>query len=152
MRLGLRGCIVKNMVYLSSTPIKRTPAQRLIRLVIGSVVVGLIIWGLVSIPYDILREERFRLFGEEITSGLVMTARSDDSGEHPGASLIIEYKYVDPDGYARRGEARLPDSLWQRHRPGATITVILVRGRSDMSRIPDEVEPAFQVWLRDLMD
>ncbi|MCJ2165816.1 MULTISPECIES: hypothetical protein [unclassified Pseudodesulfovibrio] len=146
------GMYCNQMVNLSSTPFKRTPAQKLFRFIAGIVIVGLIIWGLVAIPYDILREERARLYGEEVTSGLVLTVRTEDAGEYPGANLIIEYKYVDPDGYARRTEARLPDSLWKQYRPGTRLKVILVRGRPDMARIPDEVEPGFQVWLRELMN
>lgn len=139
------------MVYLSDTP-RRTPAQRLLRVILGIAAVALIAWGLGSLPYDILRAERSRLFGEEVTSGLVLKVRTDADAGHPDASLVIEYKYVDPDGYARRAEARMPNSEWSRCRPGAVITVLLVRGRPDMARVPNEVEPAFQVWLRELMD
>lgn len=139
------------MVYLSN-PVKRTPLQRLVRLVFGSVVVGCLVWAFYSIPYDILREERARLYGEELTSGLVLAVSSDEAADMPEARLIVKYKYVDPDGYARIAFARLPNSLWQRYRPGATIEVIFVRTRPDLSRVPDEVEPAFQVWLRDLID
>jgi hypothetical protein len=139
------------MVYLSDPP-RRTPAQRMLRYLLGIGAVALIVWGLASLPYEILRAERSRLFGEEITSGLVLKVRTDENPDHPDASLVIEYKYVDPDGYARRAEARMPDSEWSRCRPGAVITVLLVRGRPDMARVPNEVEPAVQVWLRDLMN
>lgn len=139
------------MVYLSDPP-RRTPAQKRLRVLLGLAAVALIAWGLSSLPYDILRAERSRLFGEEITSGLVLKVRTDVDPGHPEASLVIEYKYADPDGYARRAEARMPDSEWSRYRPGAVITVLLVRGRPDMARVPGEVEPAFQVWLRDLMN
>ncbi|HKI81454.1 MAG TPA: hypothetical protein VKA04_07385, partial [Pseudodesulfovibrio sp.] len=76
----------------------------------------------------------------------------DEAPDHPHARVVIEYTYVDPDGFARRAEARLPDSQWRQYRPGKVIKVLLVRGRPDISRIPGEVEPAFQVWLRNLMD
>lgn len=140
------------MVYLSSNPHKRTPRQRLFRFALGIVAVALIIWGLASLPYDILREERTRLFGEEVTTGLVMKVLTDESGEYPGAKLLVEYKYVDPDGFAHRAEARIPDALWQQYRPGAVVTVLLAHGMPEVSRLPDEIEPAFQVWLRDLMN
>ncbi|XXJ19015.1 hypothetical protein ACR42D_05555 [Desulfovibrio caledoniensis] len=140
------------MVYLSGSNPRRTPLRRLARALAGLAAVSLIVWGLASIPYDILRAERSRLFGEEITSGLVLKLRTDEDPEHPHARVVIEYTYVDPDGYARRAEARLPDSLWRQYRPGKVVKVLLVKGRPDISRIPDEVEPAFQVWLRNLMN
>ncbi|WFS63549.1 hypothetical protein LF599_05125 [Pseudodesulfovibrio thermohalotolerans] len=140
------------MVYLSGSAPRRTPAQKFARILIGVAAVGLICWGLASIPYDILRAERARLFGEDITSGLVLDARTVEDPDYPQASLVIEYKYADPDGFTRRAQARLPNGLWRRYRPGSVVKVLLVRGRPELSRLPDEVEPAFQVWLRDLMN
>lgn len=141
------------MVYMSGTDgAKRTRAQKIIRFVVGTVVVSCLIWAFASIPFDILREERARLYGEEVTTGVVLKVRSDESSEFPGAKLIVEYKYVDPDGFARIAEARMYDSEWQKYRPGRTIKIIFVRTRPEMSRIPGEVEPVFQVWLRDLMN
>ncbi|EGB16469.1 hypothetical protein DND132_3266 [Pseudodesulfovibrio mercurii] len=140
------------MVYLSGSAPKRTPRQRLIRILVGAAVVAFIVWGIAAIPYDILRAERARLFGEEVSSGLVLHLRTDTDEAHPHARVVIEYTYVDRDGIARRAEARLPDSLWRQYRPGTVIRVLLVRGRPDLVRIPDEVEPAFQVWLRNLMN
>ena len=43
-------------------------------------------------------------------------------------------------------------SQWAKYRPGHPIKVIFVRNRPDIVRLPGEVEPAFQVWLRDLMN
>jgi hypothetical protein len=140
------------MVYLSGSASRRSPRRRLARILIGTAAVSLIVWGLASIPYGILRAERSRLFGEDITTGLVLKLRTDEDPDHPRARVVIEYTYVDTDGYARRAEARLPDSLWRQYRPGKIIKVLLVKGRPDISRIPDEVEPAFQVWLRNLMN
>ncbi len=139
------------MVYLSN-PIKRTPMQRFVRYFFGIIIIGCLVWAFYSIPYDILREERARLYGEELTSGLVLAVSSDETGGMPDARLIVEYKYVDPDGFARIASARLPNSLWQKYRPGKTVKVIYVRTRPDLARVPGEVEPRFQVWLRELMD
>ncbi|NDV20705.1 hypothetical protein GO013_14940 [Pseudodesulfovibrio sp. JC047] len=139
------------MIYVSHFK-KRTPQQRLFRCVLGTVIIGCLVWAFYSIPYDILREERARLFGEELTSGLVLAVSSDNAVDMPDTRLLVEYKYVDPDGFARVTTARLPNSLWTRYRPGSTIQVIFVRTRPDLVRVPDEVEPAFQVWLRELMN
>lgn len=140
------------MVYLSGATPKRTQTQRLIRILFGAAAVSLIIWGLAAIPYDVLRAERARLYGEEPSSGLVLRLRTNESADHPHARVVIDYTYVDRDGLARRAQARLPDNLWRRYRPGTVIPVLLVRGRPDLVRIRDEVEPAFQVWLRNLMN
>ena len=139
------------MVYLSGAHPKRTRLVRLLRVLGGALSIAFIAWVLASLPYDILRAERSRLFGEEATTGLILTARTDENPDFPHANLVIVYKYVDPDGYARRAEARIPDSLWQHYQPGMIIKVLLTRGRPDMARTPDEVEPAFQIWLRNLM-
>ena len=137
---------------MSGTHAKRTAAYRRLRIVLGTVVVSCLVWAFASLPYDVLREERARLYGEEATMGVVLKARSDTSPEHPDAGLVIEYKYVDPDGFARTAWARMPDSEWSKYRPGRPVKVVYVRNRPDIVRLPGEVEPAFQVWLRDLMD
>lgn len=139
------------MVFLTDTP-KRSPVQRLLRFFLGTVVVVGIAWGVVSLPYDILREERARLYGEKSTTGQVVSVQADESDSHPGARLLVEYHYVDPDGFSHTATARLPDNLWQRYRKGAVIRVIYVHNRPEIVRLPDEVEPSFQVWLRNLME
>ncbi|MBG0791593.1 MAG: hypothetical protein H0S80_13970 [Desulfovibrionaceae bacterium] len=140
------------MIYLSGKYAKRSPAQRRMRFVIGLAAVSCLVWAFASIPYDILREERARLYGEDVTVGVVLKAYADPSPDFPEAGLVVDYKYVDPDGLARTASARLPDSAWTRYRPGRTIKVVYVRNRPDISRLPDEAEPAFQVWLRRLMN
>ena len=64
----------------------------------------------------------------------------------------MDYTYTDPDGFARRAQARVPDSDWARYRPGMTVKVLYVRNRPEIARLPGEVEPAFQVWIRELMN
>ncbi|BCS90112.1 DUF3592 domain-containing protein [Pseudodesulfovibrio sediminis] len=140
------------MVYLSSSPIKRTRAQKILRLIVGVIAVSLILWALYSIPYDILREERARLYGEIVTSGQVLEVRTDVTPRYPEARLVIRYTYVDPDGFARFAEARIPDSQWQKFQPGAVIEVIYGRTQPALVRVPGEVEPRFQVWLRELIN
>jgi len=137
---------------MSGTHAKHTSAWRRTRFVVGVVVVTALVWGFSSIPYDILREERARLYGEELTTGQVVEVDTVPEGAADGARIVITYRYVDPDGFARSAEARMPGHLWQRHRPGDVIKVIFVRTRPDVVRIPDEIEPAFQLWLRDVMD
>lgn len=121
----------------------------LIRRVFGVMVIVAIIWGFYSIPYNILREERVRLYGEIRTSGLVLSARTGDSKAAREPIFIIEYKYVDPDGFAHTTEARLPRNAWGMYRPGSSVEVIYAKAKPTLSRVPHEIEPPFQVWLRD---
>ena len=144
--------VLKSMVYMSGTNAKRYSTHRKLRIVLGTVAVVCLIWAFASIPYDLLREERARLYGEEATTGVVLSVRSDVSPDYPDAGLVVDFKYVDPDGFARTASARMPDSEWMKYRSGMTIKVVFVRNRPDIVRLPGEVEPAFQLWLRDLMN
>ncbi|CCH48635.1 DUF3592 domain-containing protein [Pseudodesulfovibrio piezophilus] len=128
----------------------RTPLERFGRKLFGLAAITLIIVALWNIPYNILREERFRLFGESMTTGVVTEIRSEQatSGERLN---FIEYKYVDNDGLARWGSARLPEATWKRFRPGSLLQVLYAKSRPDLARIQGEMEPPFQIWLRNLL-
>jgi hypothetical protein len=138
------------MVILSGTRPKRTPTQRIIRFLIGVTAIACIIFSLSLVPYDILRAERFRLFGETMTTGIV-TSVSTKAGTEDGSRFFIEYKYVDSDGLARHASARLPQQDWQRLRPGTRIEVLFARQRPGLSRVRHEIEPPFQQWLRRML-
>lgn len=138
------------MVYLSSSPIRRTPVQKFMRIFFGACAVALIIFAFSQIPYDILREERFRLFGEVRTTGMVTETLTDNVPQEP-PRFIVRYKYVDQDGQARHATALLPQPLWARYHPGSRIAVLYARPQPDLSRVPHEIEPAFQLWLRNLL-
>jgi len=140
--------VSKSMVFISGTHTKRSPRQKLLRLVMGAIIIATIIWGLYMVPYDILREERFRLFGEERTTGLVLSVHTDDTAQDLGSRFVIEYKYVDMDGFVRTTTAPLPHKLWQKYRPGSSIKVIYPRTQPRLARVPNEIEPPFQIWLR----
>lgn len=139
------------MVILSGNRPKRTPAIRLLRAVIGAAAVALILWGVAMAPYDIMRAERFRIYGETRTFGLV-TALRTEAGTGGGTRFFIDYKYVDSDGLARRHSARLPHDIWLRYRPGSRVEVFFTRQRPELARVPHELEPPFQLWLRRMLD
>lgn len=139
------------MVILSDNHVKRTPAIRLLRAAIGAAAVALIIWGVTIAPYDIMRAERFRIYGETRTFGIVTAVRTE-AGTREGARFFIDYKYVDSDGLARHHSARLPHDLWLRYRPGSRVEVLFTRQRPDLARVPHEIEPPFQLWLRRMLD
>lgn len=138
------------MVYFPKSH-SRTPAQRLVRKLIGVIAVALIVFALWNVPYDILREERFRLYGETRTTGLVTEIRTE-TGSDNSREYFIDYKYIDQDGFARVEVAPLPKKLWDKFRPGSRVEVLYVTGRPGLVRIPGEIEPKFQIWLRNLLD
>lgn len=140
------------MVYLSGSRKKRTPMQKIIRKVVGVFVVSAIVWCLYSVPYDVLREERLRLFGEEHTSGLVLSVHADTNARNPDDRYLIEYKYVDPDGYAHTAYAALPFKVWQKFQAGSRIEVFYALSKPALARVPGEIEPPFQKWLRETLN
>ena len=139
------------MVYLSGSRPKRSPAVRLARIITGILAVAAIVYGLSALPYDVLRVERHRLFGEVRTIGRVTALRTDVVPKE-GLRYFIDYKYVDSDGLARQGTARVPRDLWVQFYTGARLNVLFARSRPSLSRIPGEIETPFQHWLRRALD
>lgn len=138
--------VSNDMVYFSSAHSRYTRTQRIYRVCIGALAIALIVYLLSLIPYDILREERFRLYGEAKTTGVVL----ETSGG--GDSYQLAYKFVDQDGFARTVVAPVPKDIWQRYHPGNRIYVFYPRSQPGLSRIEGEIEPPFQVWLRNVLN
>ena len=137
------------MVFITGKPAQRSPLVRLVRFAAGCLACAAIVFALWSIPYDVLREERLRLYGETHTTGVVTQVRTDES--HENRRYLIDYKYVDQDGFARQATAPLPKDLWERFRPGHRTPVFYANPKPGLSRVPGEIEPAFQLWLRGLL-
>lgn len=138
------------MVFITNRHVKRTPAQKAIRFLTGIVAVTLIVFVLSQIPYDILREERFRLYGETRTTGIV-TARRTDGTEAIGSKFVLIYKYIDQDGYTRQYQSPMPRKEWERYRPGSRIEVYFAQSKPGLARVAGEIEPPFQLWLRRML-
>ncbi|WP_319468455.1 DUF3592 domain-containing protein [uncultured Pseudodesulfovibrio sp.] len=139
------------MIFTPGRHPQRTPAQKFFRVVLGLAAVTLICVFLYHVPYDVLREERLRLYGEDHTTGLVI-AVSTTAATSDGSRYTVDYKYVDNDGFVRQASAFLPHDVWKRYRPGDRIEVMFASGHPDLSRVRDEIEPAFQEWLRRMLD
>lgn len=139
------------MVFLTGRNTERSPREKWLRRVIGLLAVTAIAFALYQIPYDILREERLRLYGETHTMGLVTEVRSN-AIDPADSRFVIRYKYVDRDGFAREADAPVPKEVWQQLSPGDRVEVLYVNSRPQLSRIPDEIEPAFQTTLRSLLN
>lgn len=131
---------------------KRSPMHNAVRRTLGVLFIAAFLWGLALIPYDIFREERFRLYGEVKTVGLVTAVRTLGAGEDSLSRYGVEYAYVDRDGFARRAVAPMPRERWADLRPGSRVVVYFAKSQPGLSRIRGQVEPVFQVWLRDMLD
>lgn len=140
------------MVFMSTHTSRRSPLYKAMRFMLGVVAVAAIVWGLSCVPYDILREERFRLMGETQTSGVVLAMYTNNTASSPDTRFVIKYKFVDPDGYARTILAPLPQNIWELCTPGSQVNVFYPSSKPEFARIPGEVEPAFQAWLRSVLD
>jgi len=138
----------QDMVYLSGVDSKRTRAQKIMRYVMGALACGLIVFILSQVPYDILREERHRMYGETVTTGMVTEVGADAASGYP---FMVAFKYVDSDGIAREATAPLPREVWEQYRPGSPIEVLYIRARPDIVRVMGEIEPPFQLWLRRML-
>jgi len=137
------------MVYFPPKK-QRTRSQKVMRFLTGVGAIALIILILSQLPYDILREERFRLYGETRTTGIVMQVRTDTSATN-NETFLIDYKYLDQDGIVRYATAPLPKEIWVRFKPGNRLDVLYVRSHPDLSRVGGEIEPQFQLWLRQVL-
>ncbi len=104
------------------------------------------LWLLTQIPYDIIRQERIRAFGEEPAQALVVSKSA--SLEPEGNKHQIIYRYIGPEGLSRQRKAEFDAPFWQSVRPGDSITVYYARGEPNLSRAHFEVEDSFRVWLR----
>jgi len=140
------------MVHFSGSRPKRSPLQKFLRIVAAALILAAAFLALYNIPYDVLRQERVRLYGERRTSGLVLETFTDTGAPSPGDRYGIKYKYVDPDGYAHTAVARLALDDWRQYRPGSPVPVYYAVSWTDLSRIPGEIEPHFQTWLREALN
>jgi len=137
------------MTILSSR--RRTPGVRLARFLFGCVAVAAIVFALAQLPYGVLREERARIFGEVGTVGVVEAVRSE-AVPQGGMLFFLDYKYVDHDGLLRRSTSRVGAPAWRRFSPGSRVRVLYARSKPELARVPGQIFPPFQAWLRRVLD
>ena len=134
---------------MSGSKPKRTPAQQVMRYAFGTIMIGAIIFVLSQIPYEILREERFRMYGETSVVGVVTAVfRQEESS----SQYAVQYQYVDQDGLSRHATAPLPKDIWSQYRAGSRLRVTYAVASPSLARIKGEIEPPFQLWLRSMLD
>ena len=123
------------------------------RWVVGLIVIGLFLWALTQIPYGIIRQERFRIFGETRTTGVVLAKKILPEGmPRARTRWLVAYKYRDKDGFVRSGTAFFHEAQWQKLERGSMIVVWYPDTQPSLARTEGEVEPPFQKWLREALD
>ena len=106
-----------------------------------------VIWGLASLPYDILRVERIRAFGEQETRGVVLSvAGAEDQDGRP--VVLVEYEYRDGDGVFRQARALFSPEHSPIPKPGDDVSVFYARGNPNIVRLEGQIEPWLQEHLR----
>ena len=125
-----------------------SPSAKRLRTALALILTGAVLWLLSQVPYQILREERIRAFGETEVRAVVTGVAVDDSGT--GRTWLATYRYIGPEGMTRERRAAFPPEVWERLAPGRVITVYYANGEPNISRAQLEAESAFRVGLRRL--
>ena len=130
-----------------------SPARRISRWIIGLGFAAGFVWLLTQIPYAIIRQERFRMFGETRTMGLVLAKKELPEGFRGARTRwLVGYQYLDKDGFLRQGTAFVPEPEWRALSQGDRVPVWFPDTKPALSRMEGEVEPAFQLWLRHMLE
>lgn len=116
------------------------------RIATGFIVTALICYALSTIPYEILREERTRVLGEQKSKGLIFSKRIEPDAD--GELHLITFRYADVDGVEHIGMANMPAIRWEQLNRGDLVTIFFARANPTLVRVQYMIEPAFQVKLR----
>ncbi len=106
-----------------------------------------LIWGLYSLPYDILRTERIRAYGEEETQGVVLD-RIESADKDGRPLFLVRYAFQDDSGLTRQAEAPFPEDFYRTLRPGDPLRIFYARANPAVVRAQGQLEPWFQAHLR----
>ncbi|SDK87273.1 hypothetical protein SAMN05660337_1524 [Maridesulfovibrio ferrireducens] len=88
------------------------------------------------IPYQEIRIERIRAFGENKAVGIVIE-KIDRKVEQ-----LIRYRFIDPLGQAQERVASISDKNWEKLSPGDNIVVYYAKAAPRISRVKNEKESA----------
>ena len=106
-----------------------------------------LLWALYSVPYDILRTERLRAYGEVETRGVVQ-GKSESRDANGRTLLLVEYVYEDGSGLLRKAEAPFDPDRYAVFQPGDPLTVFYARADPTIVRAEGQIEPWLQERLR----
>ncbi|SMF06560.1 hypothetical protein [Desulfovibrio gilichinskyi] len=105
----------------------------------------LFLCALYAIPYQEIRIERIRAFGESETVGTVIEKISVNhhelqSSADPKVEHFIRYQFIDPLGQTQEKIAGIPDRQWQALSGGDSIIVYYAKAAPRISRVKNEKE------------
>lgn len=97
------------------------------------------------IPYQEIRIERIRAFGESKTIGTVLEKISANHDELQSSNDLktehfIRYQFIDPLGRPQEKIASIPDRQWQNLSTGDSIIVYYAKAAPRISRVKNENE------------
>lgn len=98
--------------------------------------------GLTLVPYQTIREERIRAFGEEPARAVIIAAEKREG------RFLLTYRYRGPEGAPRARQAEFAPDFWTAHPEGSIIEIYFAKGEPNLSRARFEREDTFRVWLR----
>lgn len=96
------------------------------------------------IPYDEIRTERIRAFGEKTAVGIVIDKNIRKEQISPSveekASYMIKYRFIDPSGLPRERSASVDTNFWRKVTRGESVIVHFAKAEPGISRIENEEE------------
>lgn len=112
--------------------------------IIQIVLTALFLTALWNIPYNEIRTERIRSFGEKKAIGMI-TAREVTGKKH--INYWLTYSFVDPLGICRKRSVAVSKKCWEKHLGGDSIKVIYPVAQPGLSRIKGEIESPFVIFM-----
>lgn len=111
----------------------------------------IVLISLFFIPYEEIRIERIRAFGESMAVGTVVGKKimnidtmriGDKIGNH-----VLTYRFIDPSGLARERSACVEIAFWNRVVPGDSVVVHFAKAEPGISRLQHELENSLVRFL-----
>lgn len=111
--------------------------------------VGLTLYLLYTVPYQMLRQERVRAFGEVETTGVaIVLEKGNTTTKYETPWYTVTYKYVDGSGYTRTAKSVIKGNAWHRLQPGSKFKLWYAKQKPDLVRVEHQIESDMQIWIR----
>ena len=123
-----------------------SPTKSGIKSKIAMLAALMVIAGYFFIPYQEIRLERIRAFGEKKVIGIVIEKNSR-IGEHNSEKTkeerqTVRYRFIDPSGLPRERTAAVQSTYWMGISQGDSVVVYYAKAAPEVSRIEHEIENA----------
>ncbi|MEF2144906.1 MAG: hypothetical protein V3573_05630 [Desulfovibrionaceae bacterium] len=113
------------------------------------ILTAFLVWLFTQIPYDILREERFRAMGENRITVWIVDKKMDTTDGL--TRKLLFYRYKDADGITRQSVVSADESTWNATRIGTPLAGFAAKVAPGLSRIIGQEEEPFRLWLRNAL-